>query len=100
MIYEAAFSLETSDIITDSTNLNTQYLLPSLKEEMIVLFLLIKNIFLTTDYTLIKNNFNSLKFIPTMALGSIPMIFVSWFLSYLVFESIINSYKKKLLKKK
>ncbi len=86
--------------ITDSTNLNTQYLLPSLKEEMIVLFLLIKNIFLTTDFTLIKNNFNSLKFIPIMALGSIPMIFVSWFLSYFAFQNIIQSYKKKLLKKK
>ena len=83
--------------ILDSSNLNTQYLLPSLKDEMFVLFILAKNIFLTTDYTLIKNNFNSLKFIPTMALGSIPMIFVSWFLSYFVFESIINSYKKKLL---
>ena len=83
--------------ILDSSNLNARYLLPSLKEEMFVLFILVKNIFLTTDYTLIKNNFNSLKFIPTMALGSIPMIFVSWFLSYFIFESIINSYKKKLL---
>ena len=80
--------------------MNAQYLFPSLKDEMFILFILVKNIFLTTDYTLIKNNFNSLKFIPTMALGSIPMIFVSCFLSYLVFESIINSYKKKLLKKK
>ena len=86
--------------ILDSSNLNARYLLPSLKEEMFVLFILVKNIFLTTDYTLIKNNFNSLKFIPTMALGSIPMIFVSWFLSYFVFESIIHSYKKKLLRKK
>ena len=83
--------------ILDSSNLNARYLLPSLKDEMFVLFILVKNIFLTTDYTLIKNNFNSLKFIPTMALGSIPMIFVSWFLSYFIFESIINSYKKKLL---
>ncbi len=86
--------------ILDSSNLNARYLLPSLKDEMFVLFILVKNIFLTTDYTLIKNNFNSLKFIPTMALGSIPMIFVSWFLSYFVFESIIHSYKKKLLRKK
>ena len=86
--------------ILDSSNLNAQYLFPSLKDEMFILFILVKNIFLTTDYTLIKNNFNSLKFIPTMALGSIPMIFVSWFLSYFVFESIIHSYKKKLLRKK
>ena len=86
--------------ILDVSDLSAQYFLPSLKDEMLVLFILVKNIFLTTDYVLIKDNFNSLKFIPTMALGSIPMIFVSWFLSYFIFESVINSYKKKLLKKK
>ena len=86
--------------ISDANILNAYYLLPSLKDEMIVLFILIKNIFLTTDYSLIKDNFNSLKFIPTMALGSIPMALISWFFSYFVFESVINSYKNKLLKKK
>ncbi|MBF96513.1 MAG: hypothetical protein CFH34_01128 [Alphaproteobacteria bacterium MarineAlpha9_Bin4] len=87
-------------LISDTNILNAYYLLPSLKDEMIVLFILIKNIFLTTDYSLIKDNFNSLKFIPIMALGSIPMAVISWFFSYFVFESIINSYKNKLLKKK
>ena len=54
-------------LISDTNILNAYYLLPSLKDEMIVLFILIKNIFLTTDYSLIKDNFNSLKFIPRMA---------------------------------
>ena len=82
-----------------SADLSTQYLLPSLKHEMIVLFLLVKNIFLTTDYALIKDNFNTLNFIPIMALGSLPLVLTSWFFCYFIFESIINSYKKKLLKK-
>ena len=56
--------------ILESSALSQQYLLPSLKHEMIVLFILVKNIFLTTDYDLIRNNFNTLNFIPTMALGS------------------------------
>ena len=86
-------------VLTNS-NISTQYLLPNLKHEMIILFLLVKNIFLTTDFVLIKENFNTLNFIPTMALGSLPLVVISWFLSYFIFESIINSYKKKLLKKK
>ncbi len=86
--------------ILDHAKLNSVYLISSLKDEMLVLFILVKNIFLTTDYTLIKDNFNSLKFIPTMAIGSIPMVIISWFLSYFIFESVINSYQKKLLKRK
>ena len=46
---------------------------------MIVLFILVKNIFLTTDFTLIKENFNTLNFLPTMALGSLPLVLISWF---------------------
>ena len=80
--------------ITNNIDLDAMNLLPSLKDEMIVLFILVKNIFLTTDYYLIKNNFNSLKYIPTMAIGSIPMTFFSG-LSYFIFESVISSYKKK-----
>ncbi|MBV69425.1 MAG: hypothetical protein CMJ08_06465 [Pelagibacterales bacterium] len=86
--------------ILESSALSPQYLLPSLKQEMIVLFILVKNIFLTTDYDLIRDNFNTLNFIPTMALGSFPLVLISWFLSYFIFESIINSYKKKIFKKK
>tara|TARA_E500000331_G_C17214862_1_gene695440 strand:- start:611 stop:1198 length:588 start_codon:yes stop_codon:yes gene_type:complete len=86
--------------ILDSSNINQQDLFASLKHEMIVLFLLVKNIFLTTDYGLIKENFYTLNYIPTMAVGALPIALISWFLSYFTFESIINSYKKKLLKKK
>ena len=86
--------------ILENSALSAQYLLPSLKQEMIVLFILVKNIFLTTDYDLIRDNFNTLNFIPTMALGSLPVVIISWFLSYFIFESIINSYKKKIFKKK
>jgi hypothetical protein len=86
--------------ILKNGDLSAQYLLPSLKHEMIILFILVKNIFLTTDFTLIKENFNTLNFLPTMALGSLPLVLISWFFSYFIFESIINSYKKKLLKKK
>ena len=95
------FSYEIGKLlILEKSSMSLQYLLPSLKHEMIVLFILVKNIFLTTDYVLIKENFNTLNFIPTMALGSIPLVLISWFFSYFIFESIINSYKKKLLKKK
>ena len=86
--------------ITNNIDLDAMNLLPSLKDEMIVLFILVKNIFLTTDYYLIKNNFNSLKYIPTMAIGSIPMTFFFWFLSYFIFESVISSYKNKIKKRK
>ena len=86
--------------ILANNHISAQYLLPNLKHEMIILFLLVKNIFLTTDYILIKENFSTLNFIPTMALGSLPLVVISWFLSYFIFESIISSYKKKLLKKK
>tara|TARA_E500000178_G_scaffold206275_1_gene203778 strand:- start:73 stop:660 length:588 start_codon:yes stop_codon:yes gene_type:complete len=95
------FSYEIGKLfILENSSLTSQYLLPSLKHEMIVLFILVKNIFLTTDYGLIKESFNTLNFIPTMALGSIPLVLISWFFSYFIFEGIINSYKKKLLKKK
>ena len=95
------FSYEIGKLfILENSSLSSQYLLPSLKHEMIVLFILVKNIFLTTDYVLIKENFNTLNFIPTMALGSIPLVLISWFISYFIFESIINSYKKKLFIKK
>ena len=95
------FSYEIGKLfILENSSLSSQYLLPSLKHEMIVLFILVKNIFLTTDYGLIKESFNTLNFIPTMALGSIPLVLISWFFSYFIFEGIINSYKKKLLKKK
>ncbi len=95
------FSYEIGKLfILENSSLSFQYLLPSLKNEMIVLFILVKNIFLTTDYGLIKESFNTLNFIPTMALGSIPLVLISWFFSYFIFEGIINSYKKKLLKKK
>ncbi len=83
----------------DNFNTDSKFLLPSLKDEMLVLFILVKNIFLTTDYSLIKQNFNSLKLIPTMALGSMPLILFSWFLSYFIFESVINSYKNKIKNK-
>ena len=86
--------------VLESNDLSAQYLLPSLKQEMIISFILVKNIFLTTDYALIKENFNELNFIPTMALGSMPLVLIFWFFSYFIFESIINSYKKKLFKKK
>ncbi len=81
--------------LSNNIELEEKYLFQSLKDEMIVLLILVKNIFLTTDYSEIKNNFYSLKFIPAMALGSIPMIFIFWFLSYFIFESVINSYKNK-----
>ncbi len=86
--------------VLESNDLSAQYLLPSLKQEMIISFILVKNIFLTTDYELIKENFNELNFIPTMALGSMPLVLIFWFFSYFIFEIIINSYKKKLFKKK
>ncbi len=86
--------------ILDTNEFSASYLLPSLKNEMVVLFILVKDIFLTTDFDLIKDNFRNLKFIPTMTLGSVPMVFISWFLSYFIFESIINSYKKNYFKKR
>ena len=85
--------------IFDNNSMQEQFLIPSLKEEMITLFILFKNIFLTTDFSLIKKNLYSLKLIPTMALGSLPAVLISWFLSYFIFESVISSYKKKILKK-
>ena len=61
-IYLVFYLRDWKVIYSKNGDLSAQYLLPSLKHEMIVLFILVKNIFLTTDFTLIKENFNTLNF--------------------------------------
>ena len=46
----------------------------------------------------IKLNLAKLNVIPIMALGSIPCVFITWFLSYFIFFNILKSYKKRIIK--
>ena len=63
-----------------------------LKQEITTLILLLKNIFVSTNILEIQNNLASLKLIPIMTVGSIPLVFVSWFISYFVFVKAFSSY--------
>ena len=71
-----------------------------LKQEVTILILLLKNIFISTNISEIKNNLSSLKLIPVMSVGSIPLAFISWFISYLVLVKVFKSYNKRVSKRR
>ena len=48
----------------------------------------------------IQNNLASLKLIPIMTVGSIPLVFVSWFISYFIFVKAFSSYHIRLKRRR
>ena len=71
-----------------------------LKQEVTILVLLLKNIFVSTNMSEIKNNLASLKLIPVMTVGSIPLVFISWFVSYFILVEAFKSYNKRISKRR
>ena len=71
-----------------------------LKQEITTLILLLKNIFVSTNISEIQNNLASLKLIPIMTVGSIPLVFIAWFMSYFFFVKAFSSYHVRLSRRK
>ena len=71
-----------------------------LMQEVTILVLLLKNIFISTNMSEIKNNLASLKLIPVMTVGSIPLVFISWFVSYFILVEVFKSYNKRVSKRR
>ena len=70
-----------------------------IKEEVTTILIILKNLVIFADMQEIKTSFSDLKLIPIMMLGSIPLVVLSWIISYLFFLNLLKSYKKRLLKK-
>ena len=70
----------------------------NIKTEVFTLLNIIKNLIIFANLQEIKLNLAKLNVIPIMALGSIPCVFITWFLSYFIFFNILKSYKKRIIK--
>ncbi len=70
-----------------------------IKKEVSTLLAIIKNIIIFANIFELEENVSKLKLIPFMIVGSIPLMFISWILSYFLFLIIFKSYKNKVKKK-
>ena len=71
-----------------------------IKKEISTLLVIIKNIIVFANLPELEENVEKLKLIPFMVVGSIPLVFTTWILSYFSFLIIFKSYKKKVKKNK
>ena len=69
-----------------------------IKKEISTLLAILKNIIIFANIFELEENVEKLKLIPFMVVGSIPLVFISWILSYFSFLIIFKSYKKKVKK--
>ena len=69
-----------------------------IKKEVSTLLAIIKNIIIFANIFELEENVAKLKLIPFMVVGSIPLVFISWILSYFLFLTIFKSYRKKVKK--
>ena len=69
-----------------------------IKKEISTLLVIIKNIIVFANLPELEENVEKLKLIPFMVVGSIPLVFISWILSYFSFLIIFKSYRKKVKK--
>ena len=69
-----------------------------IKKEISTLLVILKNIIIFANIFELEENVEKLKLIPFMLVGSIPLVFISWILSYFSFLIIFKSYKKKVKK--
>ena len=95
------FSLEIGSIFYGSMlDLDSKISFITLKNELTTLILIFKNLFITIDLQEISNNIRSLNLIPIMGIGSIPLVVLSWLLSYFLFINIFKSYQNTVYKKR
>ena len=69
-----------------------------IKKEISTLLVILKNIIVFANIPELEENIEKLKLIPFMVVGSIPLVFITWILSYFSFLIIFKSYKKKVKK--
>ena len=69
-----------------------------IKKEISTLLVILKNIIIFANIPELEENLEKLKLIPFMVVGSIPLVFITWILSYFSFLIIFKSYKKKVKK--
>ena len=70
----------------------------NIKKEISTLLVILKNIIIFANIPELEENFEKLKLIPFMIVGSIPLVFITWILSYFSFLIIFKSYRKKVNK--
>ena len=66
-----------------------------IKKEISTLLIILKNIIVFANIPELQENVEKLKLIPFMVVGSIPLVFITWVLSYFSFLIIFKSYRKK-----
>ena len=81
-------------------NFNNKISFVLLKTELTTLLLIFKNLFITFDINEISNNLLSLKLIPVMTVGSVPLVIVAWSVVYFLSVNIIKSYQNRKKRKK
>ena len=69
-----------------------------IKKEISTLLVILKNIVIFANIPELEENVEKLKLIPFMVVGSIPLVFITWILSYFSFLIIFKSYRKKVKK--
>ena len=69
-----------------------------IKKEISTLLVILKNIIVFANIPELEENIEKLKLIPFMIVGSIPLVFITWILSYFSFLIIFKSYRKKVKK--
>ena len=69
-----------------------------IKKEISTLLVILKNIIVFANVLELEENVEKLKLIPFMIVGSIPLVFITWILSYFSFLIIFKSYRKKVKK--
>ena len=69
-----------------------------IKKEISTLLIILKNIIVFANIPELQENVEKLKLIPFMVVGSIPLVFITWVLSYFSFLIIFKSYRKKVKK--
>ena len=70
----------------------------TIKKEISTLLVILKNIVIFANIPELEENVEKLKLIPFMIVGSIPLVFITWILSYFSFYFIFKSYRKKVKK--
>ena len=67
-----------------------------IKKEISTLLVILKNIIVFANLPELEENVGKLKLIPFMIVGSIPLVFITWIVSYFSFYIIFKSYRKKV----
>ena len=77
---------------------DTVFSFKSIKKEISVLLGILKNIIVFANIPELEKNVEKLKLIPFMIIGSIPLVVLTWLLSYFSSLIILKSYRKRVKK--